>query len=248
MTQVIVTTIKWLPKQCNKVFEDRHLIQIIIRWGEEEILPAIDKVNIILPPYRQQPDYHLQSISRSQQIHHYLINTRKQFHRTPNLSHNITQHYQASTQNQFQNPVVSQQQSHNNLQIPWQNHAQNPQTTLQMQQPYMQNQQVPIIHTQGALTWNLMHTNLTADQSCFIPTPPKKIMKWAKMFQWTNIIVKPIWQKAFEQAQFRTPHFQKTKKLQKPANTYGQPVAQTTHVENQSPYTAHLPNTAAWAE
>ena len=35
----------------------------------------------------------------------------------------------------------------------------------QMQQPYMQNQQVLITHIQGVLTENPMNTNSIADQS-----------------------------------------------------------------------------------
>ena len=72
-------------------------------------------------------------------------------------------------QNQFQNPIVSQQQSHNNVWFQWQNYAQNPHTHLQMLQPFMQDQQAPITHTQGTVTQNLMHTNLTADQNWHMP-------------------------------------------------------------------------------
>ena len=43
--------------------------------------------------------------------------------------------------------MVSQQQSHYNVKIPWQNCTQNPQTPLQVQEPHMQNQQVPLTHT-----------------------------------------------------------------------------------------------------
>ena len=39
-----------------------------------------------------------------------------------------------------------------------------------MQQPYVQNQQVPITNTQGALTQNPKHTNQTADQSQTLKT------------------------------------------------------------------------------
>ena len=85
-------------------------------------------------------------------MHQYLTNTRNQPHRTQNVAYNTMQHYQAPTQNQFQDPIVSQQKSHKNVQILWQLYAENPQTHLQMQQPYMQNQQVPIIYSQGALT------------------------------------------------------------------------------------------------
>ena len=71
--------------------------------------------------------------------------------------------------NQFMKSVVSQQQSHNNAQASWQNYAPNPQTHLQMQQPHMQNQQVPHTRTQGAVTQNIMHTNLTADKNWHKP-------------------------------------------------------------------------------
>ena len=84
------------------------------------------------------------------------------------------QHHHAPTQYQFQNPGISKQQSYNNVQIPWQNYAQNPQTHLQMQQPCMKNQQVPITYTQEALTQNPMHTNPTADQS-WNYTKPRKV-------------------------------------------------------------------------
>ena len=45
--QVIVTRIKWLPKQCDSVLEGKPLIQIMITRGKEETLLLIDKVNII---------------------------------------------------------------------------------------------------------------------------------------------------------------------------------------------------------
>ena len=50
-----------------------------------------------------------------------------------------------------------------------------------------------------------------------------------------NITFEPIRQTATEQAQIRTPHFQQTWNLQNPANKYGKPVVQRSHLENQSP-------------
>ena len=38
-----------------------------------------------------------------------------------------------------------------------QNYAINPQTHLQMQQPHIQSQQVPLTHIQGAATQMIMH-------------------------------------------------------------------------------------------
>ena len=63
---------------------------------------------------------------------------------TQNLVHNARQHCQAPILSQFENSIVSQQEGHNNGQDPWQNYALNPQTHLQLQKPYLQNQQVPL--------------------------------------------------------------------------------------------------------
>ena len=59
-----------------------------------------------------------------------------------------------------------------------------------------------------------------------------------------KITVKPIRQTTFDQAQFWTPLLEQTQNLQNPANIYEQPVAQSTHLENVSPYTTHLQNAA----
>ena len=84
-------------------------------------------------------------------MHQYQTNTGNQLYLTQNLANNTMWQCQAPTQNQFQNPTVSQQQSHNNVQAPWQNYIPNPQTQVQLPQPYMQNLQVPLTHTQGAV-------------------------------------------------------------------------------------------------
>ena len=45
----------------------------------------------------------------------------------------------------------------------------------QMQQPHIQNQQVPLTHTQGAVNLNIMHSKPTANQNRQIPN------KWYNM-------------------------------------------------------------------
>ena len=39
-----------------------------------------------------------------------------------------------------------------------------------MQQPHIENQQVPLTHTQEAVTQNIMQTNPTADQNWHEPS------------------------------------------------------------------------------
>ena len=53
---------------------------------------------------------------------------------------------------------------------------------------------------------------------------------------------------SFEQAQFRSPHFQQTQSLQNTSNRYRQTEVQSTHLENQGLYIAHLQNAAIQAE
>ena len=55
----------------------------------------------------------------------------------------------------------------------------------------MQNHQVPIIHTQGALTQNPMHTNPTSDQSWHISNQQSSWNE-QRFNQGTNITVDPI--------------------------------------------------------
>ena len=92
-----------------------------------------------------------------------------------------------------------------------------------------------------------MHANHTADQSWLTSNQPG-LQNKQRYNQGPNITVEPIRQTAFKQAQFRTPHFQQAQNFQNPANGDGQPVAQSTHLENQSPYINDFQNARTQAE
>ena len=49
-----------------------------------------------------------------------------------------------------------------------------------MQQPHLQNQQVPLTHRQGAVTQNIMHTNLTAEQDQNWLIPNQQTLQYAQ--------------------------------------------------------------------
>ena len=115
-----------------------------------------------------------------------------------------------------------------------------------MQQPYKQNQQVPIIHAQWALAQNPIQTNPTADQSWHILNQ-QGLQNEQRCNQGPNITVEPIKWTAFEQVQFGNPHFQQSQNFQSPANRYGQPLAQSTSLRKSKYYIVHLPNVAAQA-
>ena len=93
----------------------KHFIPIIITIPKEEILPLMEKVNVIqleidrfIPNLGRQHS-HLQSTIRTEQIHQYLTNIGDQPYMTQNLTHNTRQLCQEPPQNQFRNPIVSQQ-------------------------------------------------------------------------------------------------------------------------------------------
>ena len=64
-----------------------------------------------------------------------------------------------------------------------------------MQQPHLQNQQLPLNHTQRALTQNTMHTHLTADQNWLIPN--QQTLQYKHRCNWdANVTIEPVRQKA----------------------------------------------------